>query len=400
MEDIIAGIGARLVRWRLDPKTRGLHELGSLDLPAAIQYAWPHPSGRWLYVASSDGGGRSGPTGKRHHITTCAMRRDGSVVQVGPALAVPSRPIHLTVDPDGAHVLAAFNQPAALRSYRIGKDASVTAEVRQPAAIDAGNYPHQVRVTPDGQHVLSTALGQNPAAGRVEDPGSIRLFAYADGKLKSEQLVAPGGGYGFGPRHLDIHPNGRWVYVSVERQNRLDIFELAAGRLSAVPKFSVPLLSRPQVGAGVGSMKQISGAIHVHPNGRFLYCVNRASDVTDFNGVPVFAGGENTLAVFAIDAESGRIELLQHADTGGFHCRAFTIDPTESLLCAAHITGMNLRSGDRVEATPPRLSVFDIADDGRLTLDRSHDIATGGASMFWLGMPHLEQSEPSTPLQP
>jgi len=51
--------------------------------------------------------------------------------------------------------------------------------------------------------------------------------------------------------------------------------------------------------------RQLAGTVHVHPNGRFVYGVNRASTATDVGGKPVLAGGENTLVVFAINQATG-----------------------------------------------------------------------------------------------
>ena len=45
---------------------------------------------------------------------------------------------------------------------------------------------------------------------------------------------------------------------------------------------------------------QVAGTVHVHPNGKFVYQANRASDVTNFEGNSVFAGGENNIAVMPL----------------------------------------------------------------------------------------------------
>lgn len=45
--------------------------------------------------------------------------------------------------------------------------------------------------------------------------------------------------------------------------------------------------------------RQLGGTIHVHPNGRFVYTANRADWSVDVQGVKVFDGGENNIALFA-----------------------------------------------------------------------------------------------------
>ena len=200
--------------------------------------------------------------------------------------------------------------------------------------------------------------------------------------MTQEISVAPGGGYGFGPRHLDFHPTKPWVYVSLERQNRLDMFAISGDRLSPEPVFSKGTLAEPGNIRG----RQVAGTIHVHPNGRFVYVANRASSTVGEGAERVFAGGENTLAVFAIDPASGEPNPIQHVDTRGIHCRTFHIDPSGRLLVAAHIIGLPVREGDDIRIIPACLSVFRIGTDGRLDFVRKYDVDVGEQQMFWMGM--------------
>jgi hypothetical protein len=129
--------------------------------------------------------------------------------------------------------------------------------------------------------------------------------------------------------------------------------------------------------------RQAVGTVKVHPNGRFAYVANRAS-TADRDGV--FVGGENNLAVFAIDAASGEPTLIQHAETHGIHCRNFHIDPSGRLLVASHITGLQVRDGNGTRLVPACLSVFRIGEDGKLDFVRKYDVETGKQQMFWMGM--------------
>jgi 6-phosphogluconolactonase len=129
--------------------------------------------------------------------------------------------------------------------------------------------------------------------------------------------------------------------------------------------------------------RQAVGTVKLHPNGRFAYVANRASS-TDPSGV--FVGGENTLAVFAIDPASGEPSPIQHVDTHGVHCRNFHIDPSGRLLVASHITGLPVRDAAGARFVPACLSVFRIGDDGKLDFVRKYDVETGDRQMFWMGM--------------
>ena len=149
--------------------------------------------------------------------------------------------------------------------------------------------------------------------------------------------------------------------------------------LLAAPVYQKGTLAEPDNIRG----RQAVGTVKVHPNGRFAYVANRASSTVEVGGKRVFVGGENTLAVFAIDPASGEPTMIQHVDTRGIHCRNFHIDPSGRLLVASHITGCRCATAAFV---PACLSVFRIGDDGKLDFVRKYDVEVGDRQMFWMGM--------------
>ena len=355
---LYANVGPELTHYDVDVAAATLTRRGTVSLPANVQYAWPHASRRFLYVATSDSASGMGAAGNTHHVTALAIDpTTGELRPHGAPIRLPTRPIHMATDIPSQFVLVAFNNPSAIRVYRINSDGMPGDEVAQPGAIDPGIFAHQVRATPDNRQVILVTRGHDAAGGKPEEPGALEVFDFSNGVLSNEVSIAPDGGYGFGPRHLDFHPSKPWVYVSLERQNALDLFELAGGGLSPVPRFRKPTLGRP------ATTRQAVGTVHVHPNGRTVYVANRAAN----------ADGENSLAVFAIDQATGEPNLIQHIDTHGVHPRTFHIDPSGRLMAVAHITGAVL-------------SLFRIVEDGRLEFARAYDIDVGQRTMWWMGM--------------
>jgi 6-phosphogluconolactonase len=380
---LYASVGPELTHYEVDVAGAALARRGTVALPANVHYAWPHAAGGYLYVASSNSASGMGPVGDKHHVT--AFRIDpasGALMPHGHPIPLPTRPIHMTTDIPSAHLLVAFSNPSAVRVYRVNPDATPGEEVRQPQPIDPGIYGHQVRVSPDNRLAILVTRGHDAAGGKPEEPGALKVFRYRDGLLSNEVSVAPGGGYGFGPRHLDFHPTEPWVYVSLERQNRLDMFQIIEDALSPEPEFRRDTLAEPGNIRG----RQVAGTVHVHPKGHFVYAVNRASSTVQLEGQVVFAGGENTLAVYRIDAGTGEPMLIQHIDTHGIHCRTFHIDPSGRLLVAAHIMGLPVRDGAAVLTVPANLAVFRIGADGKLDFVRKYDVDVADKTMFWMGM--------------
>ena len=128
---------------------------------------------------------------------------------------------------------------------------------------------------------------------------------------------------------------------------------------------------------------QMAGAIHVHPNGRFVYMTNRNSGTEEIGGRKVFKGGENNVAVFSIDPSTGEPTLIQNIDARTNHLRTFAIDPSGRLLIAASILPMAMRDGSTL---PAALVLYRIGADGRLDFARKIDVDTGRFMQFWTGI--------------
>jgi 6-phosphogluconolactonase len=254
--------------------------------------------------------------------------------------------------------------------------------VSQPDKPDAGIYAHQILAAPRNQTAILVTRGNNAAAGKPEDPGALKVYGFKNGVLSNIASVAPGTGLGFGPRHLDFHPKEPWVYVSVERQNQLYVYKLEAdGALGRDPLFIKTTLADPK------NVKPAQGAgpIHVHPNGRFVYMTNRNQGEVDLDGKKVFNGGENNVAVFSIDQQTGEPTLIQTVEGHGIHLRTFGIDPGARLLVAASIRPMPVREGNEIKTLTAGLMVYRLGSDGKLTFARKYDVDISKGQQFWSG---------------
>jgi 6-phosphogluconolactonase (cycloisomerase 2 family) len=388
---LYAAVGSELTEYDIDIDNAALIKQGSVMLPANVQEAWPHPSKKYLYVAWSNGGasnsssGGAVPKGDQHGLSAFRIdRTSGALLPHGKPAALPSRPIFITTDVDGTHVLAAYNDPSGLTVHRILPDGTIGAQVQLTAPLDVGIYGHQIRVDPSNKAVILVTRGNGPTSTKPEDPGALKIFNFKNGVLSNRVSIAPGGGYNFQVRHLDFHPSRPWVFVTLERQNKLQVYRRTSdGTLGDSPLFTKDTLTEP----GSDRSGQAVASVHVHPNGRFVYVANRASGTVDVEGKRVFAGGENSIAVFAINQETGEPTLIQSIDTRGFHPRTFALDRSGSILAVANQMSLLVRDGAGTKTVPATLSIFRVGADGTLSFARKYDIETGGSrSLFWTGI--------------
>ena len=128
------------------------------------------------------------------------------------------------------------------------------------------------------------------------------------------------------------------------------------------------------------------GAIHVHPNGRFVYVSNRADGTVDQEGKRIFNGAENTISTFSINQETGEPTLIQTEDTRGMHVRTFSVDPSGTMLVAGCMITRDILKDDALEHVAGGLSVFRIHADGTLTFLHKYEQEVGAERLFWMGM--------------
>src|ERR1700733_6488915 len=135
-----ASVGPALTLYDIDVETAALTRRGSVTLPANIQYAWPRPSKRFLYVVSSNGG--AGIAGDKHFASALAIDpASGALRLQGDPAPLPSRPIHASVDACGDFLLIAYNNPSNLTVHRLNADGTVGAPGAAPQQTPPRRFP-------------------------------------------------------------------------------------------------------------------------------------------------------------------------------------------------------------------------------------------------------------------
>jgi 6-phosphogluconolactonase len=160
-------------------------------------------------------------------------------------------------------------------------------------------FAHSILVDPSNRFVLVADLGLDQVFVYRFDATTGALTPSSSGSFKAPP--------GSGPRHIIFHPNGRWAYLITEMGSSILLYDWDAKHGTLREKQHVSAL--PSTFQGVST----SAEIRVHPNGKFLYASNR---------------GQDSIAVFSIDASSGRLSRLQDVPSGGRTPRNFDLDPT------------------------------------------------------------------------
>jgi 6-phosphogluconolactonase (cycloisomerase 2 family) len=389
---LFAGIGPELVRFALDVEAARLERRGALTLPARVQYAWPHARRPILYVGCA----ARTPSGEGEHYSLCAVGYDGEAMRLRQEpVPLAGRPIHLSTDASSRHVLVAYAKGApGLTVHRIRAHGRIGDERPHDDSFRFGAFPHQVRTLPYSARAVLVTRGMKGFGGPDYVPGELMVARFDRGRVETLYAISPdarSAPQGFNPRDLDFHPTEPLMFVSLEGQHQLCVFRQRGVDIAPEPLFVRNTLADPQT----VRPRQDAGAVHVHPNGRFVYVANRNDGyVGGYGGpswikpdpVPVFPGGENSIAVFRLDPATGEPTLIQTVGSGGLHPRTFALDPSGRVLLVGHVTATRIREGDAVVEVPANVTLFRVGEDGRLTHAGRLDLETGDEKCWWTGL--------------
>jgi 6-phosphogluconolactonase len=272
------------------------------------------PSRRFLYAV-----GEVGQFGGQRSGSVSAFAIDGSSGTLSLLNQQSSHgqgPCFVTVDRAGKNVLVACYDSGSVACLPIvegGKLGPASSFIQhQGSSADPqrqkGPHAHSVNLDPANRFAIVADLGLDKLMIDRFDPEHGTL---TPGDPPFAQ-VAPGAG----PRHFAFHPDGRHAYVINEMHCTVNAFDYdpGSGSLTEIQTLS----TLPE---GVRGKDFSTAEVQVHPSGRFLYGSNR---------------GHDSIAIFAIDAENGRLRAVGHQPTRGKTPRNFGIDPTGRYLLAAN----------------------------------------------------------------
>jgi 6-phosphogluconolactonase len=272
-----------------------------------------HPSRRFLYAVGEVDrfGGQKGGLLSAFAIDP----QSGTLTLLNQQSTRGPGPCHVAVDRTGRWALVA--------NYSGGSVACLPIQPDGRLGEATGFVQHKgSSVNPQRQQGPHAHAAYFDAAGGVvfvPDLGLDKVMIYRfdahKGRLTPGSppwvAMAPGAG----PRHMAFHPNGRFAYVINEIDSTVTALAYDAARGALEPIQSVSTLPEGFHG------KSTTAEVAVHPSGKLLYGSNR---------------GHDSIAAFAIDAQTGKLRLIGHESTQGKTPRNFAIDPTGSYLLAAN----------------------------------------------------------------
>ncbi len=245
-------------------------------------------------------------------VSAYAIQGPGLLRFLNQQASMGADPCHLTVDRKRSNLLVANYTGGNVALLPILKNGTLgpAADVKKhegsgPKEQQKGPHAHCIILDESERHALAADLGSDKVMIYRFDDEKKKLLP---GKQTSVSMKA-----GAGPRHLTLHPNGRYAYVINELDSTMTTLKYNSGTLELVDTVST-------LPSGFTETSYCAD-VHVSHSGKFLYGSNR---------------GHNSIVVFALDSRTGKPSLVEHVSTEGNWPRNFVIDPTGRFLLVAN----------------------------------------------------------------
>jgi 6-phosphogluconolactonase len=278
---------------RLDPRAGTLEPVQALPVAGQVMPMVVSADRRRVYAAL-----RSLP----HALLTLSFDPARGRLHELARATLPDSMAHLSLDRLGRWLFAASYPGHLVSVSPLDSDGLAGAPVQ---VLPVGPHAHACLAAPGNEQVFVTALGADEELGLRFDAAAGRLAPHPASRLPCRPRS--------GPRHLVLHPEGRFVYLLHELDAQVDVLALDASRGTLQPLQTVSALPPAFTGTPWAAELRLS------PDGGLLYASERTG---------------STIAGFRVDARSGRLTPLGHWCTEA-QPRSFAIDPGGDWLVAA-----------------------------------------------------------------
>lgn len=303
--------------YRMDPTSGQLTFESIIKNVINPSYLTVHPQTGHLYTVNEKGTFEGKPAGG---VTALSLDPEtGEFHLLNKQSSAGEDPCYISIEQTGRFALIANYTSGSLAMLPIESDGNLSAASEvirhsgssiHPERQDSP-YAHCILPDPTNRFAVAVDLGIDKIIVYRMDLDAGRLHEHAEAKVEA----------GSGPRHLIFHPNGQYAYVICELNSTLIAFHYDPEDGTFEEVQSIRTL--PQGFDGKNSCADV----HITPNGNHLYASNR---------------GHDSLACFAIDADSGQLTLQDHITSGGREPRNFAIDPGGKFLLAANQNSNNI----------------------------------------------------------
>jgi 6-phosphogluconolactonase len=314
-----------------------------------------HPSGSHVFASIRDGG----PDPAQNRVEGFSVDpMSGALTSQGSESTVMPGSPHGVVDPSGSMLVASV-MSGGVCGFALSPDGKLSGPPQSIIELEGGgsnvcrlriapaqtaNQGHSAQLTMDGRVV-------------VPDVGADKIWTFdldpATATLEHAAVPSWTAPPGSGPRHFAAHPGGRWVYLILEMSCTIVAldYDSETGGMKEINTVSTLPADWAESGNGCRNTYSPSEGwlpetpvsdsapypqsvttadIHVSPDGQYVYGTNRITE------------GEGSIAIFAVNSDTGALTLAGHCPSGGLVPRNMKIHPSGDYALVANQNSGNI----------------------------------------------------------
>lgn len=303
-----AGTSKGIYAWNFDSASGKIAPLGLMAETPQPAHLWIAPNNKTLYTVNwEDKGGVS------------AYRIDaktGALTFLNKTSSHGAQPNQVVVDPTGQVAVTVNYTSGSLAAYKLEPDGklgeaffTVKHQGKPLSAAQPGPKQHGIQFSKDNKYMF------------IADLGLDRVYSYrfdaAKPSITDPTYVSTHAGAG--PRRIQMSPDGKFLYVDHETDSEVGVYSIDGGKLTEIQTVStLPADFKA---------RNTTAEIIISADGRHLYVGNR---------------GHDSVAIFTINPETGKLSNLENVPSGGKTPRNLRFDPTGNWFFAANEGGGNI----------------------------------------------------------
>lgn len=301
--------------FKFDSAAGTLTSLGLVAETPNPAHVWASPNGTNLYAVNW----QRSDTVKGDTVSAYAINpKTGALTFLNKVSSAGIQPNQVVVDSSGKMAVTVNYNTGTVTALpieaggKLGEPFYVDQHTGQPLS------PRQ-----PGPRAHGVVFSNDDRFAYVADLGLDRVYSYRIDPPKrvmtpfDPPYVSLKGGSG--PRRLQLHPSGKFLYVNHETDSKVSVFEVSGGTLKEIQL--LPTLPPEYKG------NNTTAEIQIDKEGRFLYVSNR---------------GHDSVALYTVNQVKGTLSWVENIPTLGRTPRNIAIDPTNRYLFAANQGGDNV----------------------------------------------------------
>jgi 6-phosphogluconolactonase len=305
-----AGTSKGIYAWRFNPKDGAVKSLGLVAETPQPAHVWATPNGRFLYAVNwlTDG-----------TLSAYAINgKTGALTFLNKVSAHGALPNQVVVDPSGKVAVTVNYASGTVAAYKLEPDGKlgeafwVDQHKGKPLSDkQPGPKAHGIQFSKDDKFMFIAELGLDRVYSYHFDAAKPEITAFDPPYVSSHA--------GAGPRRIQMSPDGKFLYVDHETDSEVGVYAIDGGNLKEIQVLrTIPADTK---------VRNSTAELVIDKAGRFLYIGNR---------------GHDSIAVFAIDAATGKLTLKENVPSGGRTPRNLRFDPSGNWFFAANENGGNI----------------------------------------------------------